>query len=92
MNVDLIIESKWIAPIIPEQSLLTDYAVVIKDKKIVALCPQKDLASQYAASKSIQLSEHILMPGLINAHGHAPMTLLRGMADDMPLDLSLIHI
>ena len=86
MNVDLIIESKWIAPIIPEQSLLTDYAVVIKDKKIVAVCPQKDLASQYVASNSIQLSEHILMPGLINAHGHAPMTLLRGMADDMPLD------
>ena len=86
MNVDLIIESKWIAPIIPEQSLLTDYAVVIKDKKIVAVCPQKDLASQYVASKNIQLSEHILMPGLINAHGHAPMTLLRGMADDMPLD------
>ena len=57
MNVDLIIESKWIAPIIPEQSLLTDYAVVIKDKKIVAVCPQKDLASQYVASKNIQLSD-----------------------------------
>ena len=51
MNVDLIIESKWIAPIIPEQSLLTDYAVVIKDKKIVAVCPQNDLAGQYAALK-----------------------------------------
>ena len=86
MNVDLIIKSKWIAPVDGETALLTDHSVVIKDKRLVALCSQEELKDKYSSSTEIQLNDHILIPGLINAHGHAPMALLRGVADDLALE------
>ena len=86
MEVDLIIKSKWIAPVIPKATLLEDYAVIVKDKKIVDLCSQKGLKTQYIAENTVYLSNHILIPGLVNSHGHAAMALLRGVADDLPLN------
>ena len=86
MEVDLIIKSKWIAPVIPKATLLEDYAVIVKDKKIVGLCSQKELKTQYIAENTVYLSNHILIPGLVNSHGHAAMALLRGVADDLPLN------
>ena len=86
MNVDLIIKSKWIAPVNSKETLFVDHAIVINDKKIVALCPHEEAANKFITSNIIELDNHILIPGLINAHCHAPMTLLRGIADDLPLE------
>ena len=86
MNVDLIIKSKWIAPVDSKETLIIDHAIVINNKKIVALCPHKEASDKFITSNIIELDNHILIPGLINAHCHAPMTLLRGIADDLPLE------
>ena len=86
MNVDLIIKSKWIAPVDSKETLIKDHAIVINDKKIVALCPHQEAADKFITTNTIELDNHILIPGLINAHCHAPMTLLRGIADDLPLE------
>ena len=85
MEVDLIIKSKWIAPVVPKATLLEDYALIVKNKKIVALYSQHELNTKYTAKNTINLTDHILIPGLVNSHGHAAMALLRGVADDLPL-------
>ena len=86
MNVDLIIKSKWIAPVDSKKTLITDHAIVVNDKKIVALCPHKEATNKFITTNIMELDNHILIPGLINAHCHAPMTLLRGIADDLSLE------
>lgn len=85
MEVDLIIKGKWTIPIIPRHQVLTNHAIVIKDKRIVKLCSIKDAEQQYKAKESITLPQHVLIPGLVNSHGHSPMVLLRGAADDVSL-------
>ena len=85
MEVDLVIKSKWIVPVVPREQVLTDHAIAIKDKKIFAIGPTESINTQYQCTNIISLNNHILIPGLVNAHGHAPMALLRGSADDIPL-------
>ena len=86
MNVDLIIKSKWIAPVDQKSTVLTDHSIVINNKRIIALCSQEALKDTYNSATEIELKNHILVPGLINGHTHAPMTLLRGTADDLALE------
>ena len=62
----------------------SDYAVAIHDGRIIELLPIKEI-HRYQATNRIDLPGHALLPGLINAHGHAAMSLMRGMADDLPL-------
>lgn len=85
-SIDLLIHARWIIPIEPAQLVLENHAIAIHDGAILALLPQKEANVQYTAKQTIRLDEHVLLPGLINAHGHAAMTLLRGYADDKPLD------
>ena len=59
MNVDLIIKSKWIAPVDSKETLIIDHAIVINDKKIVALCPNKEAVDQFITSNIIELENHI---------------------------------
>lgn len=84
-SVDLIINARWIIPIIPDNRTLEDCALVIDKGAIVALLPQAEAAKNFNATEIIDLPQHLLMPGLVNAHGHAAMSLLRGYADDQPL-------
>ena len=86
MIVDLIIKSKWIAPVDSKETLITDHAIVINNKKIVALCPHKEATDKFITANMIELDNHILIPGLVNSHCHASMTLLRGIADDLSLE------
>jgi 5-methylthioadenosine/S-adenosylhomocysteine deaminase len=86
--VDLLIFARWIVPIVPAEQLLHDHAVAIRAGRIVALVPAAQ-ARALTATHTVELPNHLLMPGLINAHGHAPMTLLRGFADDHPLQIWL---
>ena len=83
--VDLIIEAGWIIPVVPADTVLTDCAIVIDEGKIVALVPSAEVGRRFHAKEKLSLNKHILTPGLINAHGHIAMSLLRGYADDLPL-------
>jgi 5-methylthioadenosine/S-adenosylhomocysteine deaminase len=83
--VDLIVNAKWLLPILPRNALLEKHAVVIHEGIILDICPQADTINKYQASESIDLPHHILMPGLINLHTHSAMNLLRGLADDLAL-------
>lgn len=65
--------------------VLTGHSIAIAGSRIVAIAPAADIAARFHARTEYRLDTHAVMPGLINAHGHAPMTLLRGYADDMPL-------
>jgi 5-methylthioadenosine/S-adenosylhomocysteine deaminase len=84
LNADLIIETCWLCPVIPSNTLLAHQAIVIQSGKIIDVC-SIEAARQYDAIETVQLNEHILIPGLINLHTHAAMSLMRGLADDLPL-------
>ena len=83
--VDLIIEAEWIIPIVPPNVVLKNHAVAVNEGKIVALAPSSEINSRFQAKQRLILDKHILTPGLINSHGHIAMSLLRGHADDLPL-------
>lgn len=85
MFVDLILEARWIIPIEPPGAVLADHALVIDQGRILDLLPQRIASERYQAASRYRLDQHVLLPGLINAHTHAAMTLLRGYADDLPL-------
>jgi 5-methylthioadenosine/S-adenosylhomocysteine deaminase len=71
---------------------LTQYprgAVAVKDDIIVAVGAEDDVKKEYEAKETVDCKGSILMPGLVNAHTHVPMTLLRGIADDLRLDVWL---
>lgn len=71
--------------------LYADGAVAVKDHKIIAVGEAKELAKDYAeSSEVIDCGGKVLMPGLINVHTHVPMTLLRGLVDDLRLDVWLM--
>ena len=84
-SVDLLISARWIIPIIPKGKVFEDCTVVIDQGKIVALLPTAEATRIYAGKEHVELGQQALLPGLVNSHGHAAMTLLRGYADDLPL-------
>lgn len=84
-TVSLIINARWIAPVVPENRVFENCALVIHKGLIQALVPQEEAAKRYSAEQEVYLGNHLVIPGLINAHGHAAMSLLRGYADDLPL-------
>ncbi|MFP4146655.1 MAG: TRZ/ATZ family hydrolase [Halorhodospira sp.] len=84
-RVDTLIHARWVIPVEPEGAVLEDHGVAVQDGRIVALAPNEELRRRYQAPEQRELNDHVLIPGLINAHTHSAMTLLRGMADDLPL-------
>ena len=80
-----ILEPRWLVPVEPAGAVLTQHAVAVRDGKIEAVLPAAQVDARYPGYERIALSEHALIPGLINAHTHAAMTLMRGLADDLPL-------
>ena len=79
----------WCLPVAPDNLVLTEHAVAINDGKIIDLLPASEARQRYRAGVLVQRPDHILIPGFVNAHTHAAMSLLRGIADDMPLELWL---
>ena len=65
-------------------------AVAVKDDLIVAVGSESEITKEYSADETIDCGGKVLMPGLVNAHTHVPMTLLRGLADDLRLDVWLM--
>ena len=84
-RIDTLISARWIIPIRPAETLLENHAIAIHAGEIIDILPATDALKRYDASHGIDLPQHVLCPGLINAHGHAAMSLFRGMADDTPL-------
>ncbi len=83
--VDVIIEARWLLPIVPHDTLLEHQAVVIKNGVIVDICDITLAQQRYEANDTVRLKDHVLLPGLVNLHTHAAMSLMRGLADDLPL-------
>lgn len=83
--VDLLILPRWIIPVVPHGVTLEQHALVVDGDQIVALLPSEEALEAFAPRETVELPEHILTPGLVNAHTHAAMSLLRGIADDLPL-------
>ena len=83
--VDLLIEARWLVPVEPVGAVLENHAVAVNDGRIVALLPQAEAAVRFSPRQRKRLDQHVLIPGLVNLHTHAAMTLLRGLADDLPL-------
>jgi len=83
--IDLIIEAKWIIPVEPANIVLEGHAVAIDKGRIVAILQQSEGNIRYSAKEVRKLNDHVLIPGLVNLHTHAAMTLLRGLSDDIPL-------
>jgi len=83
--VDLIIEAGWVIPIEPHGVAWPDHAVAVTADRIVAVGPRAEITARYQAREHLRRPDAILLPGLINAHTHNPMSLLRGVADDLPL-------
>ena len=82
--LDLLLLPTWLVPVEPIGAVLTDYAVGIREGKIALLAPRAE-AIQHPAKKILELPETLVTAGFVNAHGHAAMSLFRGLADDLPL-------
>lgn len=83
--VDQQIDARWIIPVEPAGTVLEKYSLVIDGEFIRDLLPTSEATVRYSARRHLQLEQHVLMPGLVNLHTHAAMSLLRGFADDLAL-------
>ncbi|MCK5889868.1 MAG: TRZ/ATZ family hydrolase [Methylococcales bacterium] len=85
MKVDLVIQARWIIPVEPESVTYENYALVVHEGKIIDLLPNDVVLQKYQPTTLEAFSNQALLPGLINSHTHASMSLMRGFADDKPL-------
>src|SRR4030095_13395396 len=83
-SVDLRIDAPWIVPVEPAGTL-AGHSLIVDAGKIVALIPSAQADAQYAPRETKHLPSHVVIPGLVNAHTHSAMCLMRGIADDVPL-------
>lgn len=85
LEIDIVIEAKWIIPIEPAEITLNQHAIAVDKGIIKAILPISEARLRYKPQQTITLNDHALIPGLINLHTHAAMTLMRGFSDDLPL-------
>ena len=81
---DLILLPQWVVPV-ESEGPLADHAVVVLDGRILDVLPADAAQARYDAVQTLPLPGRALIPGLVNLHGHAAMSLFRGYADDLPL-------
>lgn len=84
-KVDLIIHAGSIVTVNENNRILANHTIIIQNSHIIAILPTDIAKSLYSSDTVFDLPDHVLMPGLINAHGHAAMSLMRGLADDFAL-------
>ncbi len=77
-----VIKPRWVVPVQPPGIVLEGHAVAVEDGRIAAILPPGAPLPRHPA---FDLPDHVLIPGLVNAHTHAAMSLMRGMSDDLPL-------
>jgi 5-methylthioadenosine/S-adenosylhomocysteine deaminase len=82
---DTLLCPRWIIPVEPAGAVLEGHCVALRDGLIEAVLPRAAAEKRFAAYDKVELGAHALIPGLVNAHTHAAMALMRGLADDLPL-------
>ncbi|HEY1290497.1 MAG TPA: TRZ/ATZ family hydrolase [Burkholderiales bacterium] len=80
-----LLKPRWVVPVEPAGAVLEGHAVAVRDGRIEAVLASAEAAGRFASYEVLELAEHVLIPGLVNAHTHAAMSLMRGLADDLPL-------
>ena len=75
----------WVLPVEPAGTVLDGHSIVIDGERIVSVSPHDEAARSHPDAQVVELPDRVVMPGLVNTHTHAAMTLLRGFADDLPL-------
>jgi 5-methylthioadenosine/S-adenosylhomocysteine deaminase len=85
-HCDTLIAPRWCVPVEPANVVLIDHAVVVNDGRITDILPLSEAREKYQPSAFIKKPDHVLIPGFVNTHTHSAMTLMRGLADDMPLE------
>ncbi|HET8790432.1 MAG TPA: amidohydrolase family protein, partial [Modicisalibacter sp.] len=85
LDVELLIEAHWVLPMSEGLPTLQDHAVAIEAGRLLGPWPIAEARDRVSARRVLRLANHALLPGLINAHNHAGMSLMRGYADDLPL-------
>ncbi len=83
--IDTLLSARWIIPVEPDSCILSDHTLAIQQGRILELLPKAQADAKYRPALRLDLAHHALIPGLVNAHTHAAMNLLRGLADDLPL-------
>ncbi len=84
-TIETLIHARWVIPVEPTETILENHAIAIHDGRILNILPSAQASATYQAETTHQLDEQALIPGLVNSHTHAAMSLLRGLADDLPL-------
>jgi len=84
-DVDTLIHARWVIPVEPDDRVAEHHSIAIVDGRIAALLPTGQARREFDAREVLELGAHALIPGMVNAHTHAAMTLFRGLADDLPL-------
>ena len=82
---DFLILPRWILPVEPAGAVLEDHALAVRGERIAALLPGAEARRRWPLARRVERPDHVVIPGLVNAHTHAGMTLLRGLADDLAL-------
>lgn len=83
-EIDTLILAGYVIPVAP-RGVLTDHAIAIDHGRIVEVLPSSLALTLYQAKEVVRLERHAIIPGLVNLHCHAAMSLMRGLADDLPL-------
>ena len=84
--ISLLITGAWVLTQNKEREVFSPGAVALKGEEIVAVGPPEDLHKLYAPGQVLDYPQGLIIPGLINSHTHAAMSLFRGLADDLPLE------
>jgi len=84
-DVDLLIHARWVITVNAAHDVLPEHSVAVKDGKIFDILPTEQAQVKYSAKETRLLTDHALIPGLVNTHMHAAMNLLKGYADDLAL-------
>ena len=84
-RIDLIVRGDWVVTMDTDNAIIEDGAVANDDGVILAVGPAAEIVAEYPAAETLAGENRVVMPGLVNGHSHAAMTLLRGVADDLAL-------
>ena len=84
-SIDTLIEAGWVVPVEPHGVVLEGHAVAVTGGEVIAVLPIPEARARFAPREVVSRPGSVLIPGLVNAHTHNPMTLMRGVADDLAL-------
>ena len=89
---DQLIQCRWCIPVAPSVEPIDHAAIAVTGGRIAGVGPSDEVLARFTSETVIDLGRHAVIPGLVNAHGHAAMTLLRGAAEDLPLQQWLTEV